>query len=67
MISYNPLWKTMKDNEVTTYQLIQKGIDKRTIHNLKHNKNVTVLTIEKLCNILECKMTDIVEFINNDK
>ena len=62
MISYNPLWNTMKDKEITTYQLIQAGIDKRTIQNLRENKNITMLTAEKLCSILHCDISDIVEF-----
>lgn len=65
MISYNPLWKTLKRKKLTTYKLIQQGIDKRTIQNLKDNKNITMLTAERLCNILHCDIFDIVEFINN--
>lgn len=63
MISYEPLWTTMEKNNITTYKLIQAGIDKRTIHNLKHNENITMLTAEKLCRIIGCKIEDIVEFI----
>ena len=60
MFSYEPLWRTMKKKKITTYQLIQSGIDKHTIFNLQHNKNVTVVTLERLCAILECKVEDIV-------
>lgn len=63
MISYEPLWITMEKSNITTYKLIQAGIDKRTIHNLKHNENITMLTAEKLCRIIGCKIEDIVEFI----
>lgn len=63
MISYRPLWKTMDERGITTYKLIQAGIDKRTIYNLKHNENITMLTAEKLCKIIGCKIQDIVEFI----
>lgn len=56
MISYDPLWKTMKERSVTTYTLInQYGINPRTIFNLKHNKSITLYTLEKLCSILECQ------------
>ena len=54
MISYRPLWETMQKKDITTYQLIKKGIDKKTIHNLKNNANITMLTAEKLCRILKC-------------
>lgn len=63
MVSYEPLWKTMEKKNITTYKLIQCGIDKRTIHNLKHNENITMLTAEKLCQIIGCEIQDIVTFI----
>ena len=64
LISYAPLWETMKKKNVTTYTLIaQCGISSRTVHNLKHNKGITVFTLEKLCEILECTPNDIIEFV----
>lgn len=56
----------MKKDNVTTYQLIKKGIDKKTIHNLKNNMNITMLTAEKLCRILKCDVKDIVEFVDDE-
>ena len=63
MVSYSPLWETMKKKEITTYTLITKyNIQSKTIYNLKHNKNITTATIENLCNILECTPNDIFTF-----
>ena len=62
MLSYEPLWKTMREKDITTYQLIKQGIDKKTIHNLKNNANITMLTAEKLCRILNCDISGIVAF-----
>ena len=63
MISYDPLWKTMEERGVTTYTLInQYGINPRTIFNLKHNKSITLYTLEKLCSILECQAESVVIF-----
>ena len=63
MITYEPLWKTMEKQGVTTYALIYKhGISARTIHNLKHQKGITVFTIERLCEILDCTPNDIIGF-----
>ena len=65
MVSYAPLWETMKKQDVTTYGLIyQHGINPRTINNLKHNKGITVFTLERLCEILHCTPSDIIEFIS---
>lgn len=64
MVSYAPLWKTMERCGISTYTLIEKhGINPRTINNLKHNRGITVYTLERLCNILDCKPNDILEFI----
>ena len=63
MVSYEPLWKTMKDRNVTTYTLIYKlGFSPNTINNLKHNKSITIYTLEKLCSALQCTPNDVLEF-----
>lgn len=63
MVSYEPLWRTMKEQGVTTYTLIAKyGFNPKTINNLKHNRGITVFTVEKLCNILSCTPNDIFTF-----
>lgn len=64
MVSYEPLWQTMKEKGVTTYALIEKyKVQSKTIYNLKHNKNITTVTLETLCDILDCSPNDILTFI----
>lgn len=64
MVSYEPLWRTMEKRKVTTYMLINKySINPRTINNLKHNKGITVDTLEKLCRILKCRPNDVITFV----
>lgn len=66
MISYEPLWKTMKEKGVTTYTLIYKrGFSAYTITCLRKNKSITMLTLEKLCSVLDCTPNDIVKFVEN--
>ena len=69
MIVFNRLWETMKTKNISTYVLKEKfNIESRTIRRLKSNQNVTTDTLNKLCNILECKLEDIAEYISdNDK
>lgn len=63
LIDYKPLWKTMDAKGITTYALINKhGVSSRTVNNLKHNKSITLYTMEKLCEILNCQPNDIVKF-----
>lgn len=67
MISFEPLWETMKQRGITTYALIHNyDINPRTINNLKHNKSITLYTLERLCNILECQAESIVLFIPDE-
>lgn len=64
MISYAPLWDTMKRRNITTYALIHKyGFDAHTLNDLKHNKSVTANTLETLCKILKCTANDVIEFL----
>lgn len=63
MLSYKPLFDFINKNHISTYYLLQHGIDNRTLLNLKHNQNITMLTAEKICNILNCTISDIVVFI----
>lgn len=64
MISYEPLWNTMKKRHVSTYVLINTyGINPKTINNLKHNKSITMYTLEQICTILRCTPNDVVRFI----
>lgn len=54
---------TMRQRDVSTYTLIHKyGINPRTINNLKHNKSITMFTLERLCEILNCEPNDIIKF-----
>lgn len=63
MMSYAPLWETMAKRKETTYTLINKhGINPRTVYNLKHNKSITMYTLERLCQILDCTPNEIVSF-----
>jgi DNA-binding Xre family transcriptional regulator len=61
MISYAPLWETMKKKNATTYTLQVKGeISSSTIRRLKANQSVSTNTLEALCKILDCTLQDII-------
>lgn len=62
MIDYSPLWKTMEEKGITQYKMIEQGIDRRVLDSLRKNKNITLLTVEKLCKVLDCEPSDIVRF-----
>lgn len=62
VISYEPLWNTMKKNSISQYKLLQSVVDNRTLNALKNNRNITVMTLGRLCRILNCTPNDIVKF-----
>ena len=66
MVSYNPLWNTMKKKDISQYKLLKYGIDNHTLDRIKKGGNITLLTLEKLCVALECTPNDIIEFIASE-
>ena len=66
LISYEPLWNTMKEKGVTKYALIYKfGFSAYTITSLKRNKSITMNTLEKLCKVLESSPNDVIAFTDD--
>lgn len=64
MISYAPLWKTMERRGSTTYTLqVIGGISSSTIRRLKAGESVSTNTLDALCKVLDCDLTDIVEYL----
>lgn len=66
MISYQPLYKTMKELNVSSYQLALRGFPRSTYYAMKKGKDVTTHTINQLCKILGCTVSDILEYIDED-
>lgn len=68
LISYIPFWKTIKKKNITTYTLIEEyKLSKSLIDKLKHNKGINTSTLDQLCQILDCKISDIAEFKPDEK
>lgn len=62
MLDYSPLWETMERKGVSQYRLIKEGIDNKTLDSIKKGNNITLLTLEKLCSILDCTPNDVIRF-----
>lgn len=68
MISYDRLWQTMKEKGVTQYTLIKKhNISPAQITRLKRNESVSTHTIDTFCRILDCKVEDIMQYIEDEE
>lgn len=61
MISYQPLFATMKEKNITEYNLIYKqGMSANTVHRIKKGLPITTETLDTLCYILDCEVEDII-------
>lgn len=67
MITYAPFWKTIKEKGASTYTLIEKhGISSATIDRLRKNKGISTAKINDLCRILDCSVSEVLEYIPDD-
>ncbi|MBQ7329680.1 MAG: helix-turn-helix transcriptional regulator [Oscillospiraceae bacterium] len=67
MISYEPLYETLKAKNISTYKLITEyGISRSLLDRLKHNRPISTVTLNDLCNILHCRVQDILVFTEDN-
>lgn len=67
MISYAPFYKTLLRQGVTEYQLIYKhGISANTLYRMKQGYTITLKTLDTLCFILNCPVSDVIEYIPDE-
>ena len=67
MISYEPFYQTMKKKGLSTYKLVNDhGLSRSLLDRLKHNKPISTVTLNDLCNILDCRVEDIMLFIKDN-
>lgn len=67
MISYSPLYETLKSKGISTYKLVnQFGVSRSLLDRLKHNKPISTVTLNDLCKFLDCKVEDILVYIKDE-
>ena len=68
MIVYDKLWLTMKEKGITQYKLMKDyRFSSGQLDRLRKNGNVNTYTLNQLCEILECSLSDIAEYVPDDK
>ncbi len=67
MISYAPLFKTMKEKQITSYRLEKLGFSRATYYSIQKGNSVSTNTINQLCRLLKCNVSDIMEFIDEEE
>ena len=63
MIVYDQLWQTMKLKGISQYKLIREyGFSPGQLDRLRKNNNVSTYTLNVLCEILSCELSDVAEY-----
>ena len=63
MISYKPFYDTLFKKDITEYHLIFKqGFSANTLHRMKKGEAISTKTLDALCYVLDCDVSDIIKF-----
>ena len=62
MISYEPLFKTMKRKGITSYRLQKEGFSRATFYSIKQGNSISTNTVDQVCRLLKCNVYDIMEY-----
>lgn len=67
MISYRPFYETLFKKGITEYQLIFKqGLSANTLHRMKHGEAISTKTLNVLCEILGCSVSEVIEYVPDE-
>lgn len=66
MISYEPFWTYIKKHGISTYRLINDGINPDVVQRLRSGKNISIKTLNQLCKVMDCTVPDILVYISDD-
>ena len=66
-ISYDRLWKRLTETHLTKTELCEMtGISTRTLAKLVKNQSVTTDTLLRICEVLSCELSDILEILKTE-
>ena len=67
MISYQPLWATMKNRGISQYKLIKDyHFSNGQLDRLRKNDSVSTNTLDMLCSILDCKLEEVAVYLPDE-
>ena len=67
VIVFDKLWQTMAEKGITQYKLIKEySFSTCQLDRLRKNGNVNTYTLDRLCEILNCELSDIAEYISEN-
>lgn len=66
MISYSPLFETMKQKNISSYRLEKMGFSRATYYSLRTGNSVSTNTINQLCKLLKCSVSEVMVYIDDE-
>ena len=67
-ISYKKLWKLLIDKDMQKTDLRKAaGLTTNVIANMGKRKDVSTGVLRKICDALDCDLSDIVEFVRDEE
>lgn len=66
-VSYKKLWKLLIDKDLKKKDLCQmSGVSSTSIAKMGRNENVNTDILVKICEALDCDISDIAEIVSNE-
>ena len=66
MISYEPLFRTMKEKGISSYRLGKMGFPMSNYYAIRRGENISSHTLNQLCRLLQCRVEDVMEYVENE-
>ena len=66
MISYEPLFRTMKEKGISSYRLGKMGFPMSNYYAMKRGENISSHTLNQLCRLLQCRVADVMEYVEDE-
>ena len=67
MISYEPLFRTMKAKGISSYRLGKMGFPLSNYHAMRRGENISTHTLNQICKLLQCRVEEVLEYIDADE
>ena len=67
MISYEPFYNTLKKKGISKYRLNKEGISRGTLFSMQQGVGISTHTINRICEILDCEVEDVIKIVREDK
>ena len=66
-VSYRKLWMKIAEKEMTNPKVREKAdVSASTFTKMKKNEYVSIESLEKIANVLDCEIGDLIEIVNKD-